>query len=171
MTFAKDDRLVPVYPDHLGIVSSSWLPDSASKLIIIIITIYWDWLTILTKEIVLVNADDTGERWSWSQILHPGFYGEMIQLSLQLAGSHRTPWADLMFTTKMQPLPTWGVATSITRKVKRSPWPRTEQNASSILMYKHWTCEISQANSLDPHSASFAQHREALYACSVSLPP
>lgn len=59
------DFVVPVYPDHLGTVSSSWLPDSASKLIIIITTIYWDWLTILTKEIVLVNADDTGERWSW----------------------------------------------------------------------------------------------------------
>lgn len=161
--------MLPVYPDYFGAVSSSWLPDSASKLIII--TIYWDWLTILTKEIVLVSADDTGKLWSWSQIMHPGFYGEMIQLSFQLSGSHHTPWTDLIFTTKMQPLPRWRVATSIAMQGQEEFLAKDRAKWSSILMYEHWTCEISQAKSQDPHSAGFGQHREALYACSVSLPP
>lgn len=34
------DFVVPVYPDHLEALSSSWVSDSASKLLII--TIYWD---------------------------------------------------------------------------------------------------------------------------------
>lgn len=156
--------MVPIYPDHLGAVSSSWLPDSASKLVIII---YWDWLTFLTKEIVLVNADDPGERWSWSQILHPRFYGEMIHLSSQLTGSHRTPCSPLKCShsqgEEQQQV--------LHARPRGDLGQGKSKKGSSILMYKHWMCEISQANSQDPDSASFGQHREALYAYSVSLPP